>query len=103
MTFNVGGSGNANESHFDFGTVFDPKGSCSSGGAGAAGGVTGGGEAAEGEAEAVREGSLAETGTTVMTLPFAVLGLGILVFGAGLVFLDARLRSKLLTAVGARR
>ena len=47
MTFNVGGSGNANESHFDFGTVFDPKGSCSSGGAGAAGGVTGGGEAAD--------------------------------------------------------
>ncbi|WP_187346088.1 TIGR03773 family transporter-associated surface protein [Corynebacterium liangguodongii] len=103
LTFNVGGSGNANEGHFDFGTVFDPKGSCSSGGAGAAGGATGGGEAAEGGAEAVREGSLAETGTTVMTLPFAVLGLGILVFGAGLVFLDARLRSKLLTAVGARR
>ena len=51
----------------------------------------------------MREGSLAETGTTVMTLPFAMLGLGILVFGAGLVFLDARLRSKLLTAVGARR
>ena len=35
LTFNVGGSGNANEGHFDFGTVFDPKGSCSSGGAAA--------------------------------------------------------------------
>lgn len=47
-----------------------------------------------------RPDTLAETGTTVMTVPFAVLGLGVAVFGAAMCCLDTALRRKL---VGAKR
>ncbi|QPK83505.1 TIGR03773 family transporter-associated surface protein [Corynebacterium qintianiae] len=99
LTFNVGGSGNANDGHFDFGATYDPQGSCAGGAAGGAGSSNGsstGGETA-------RDGNLAETGTTVMTLPFAVLGLGILVFGAGMIALDSRLRNRILGLTGGRQ
>lgn len=43
-----------------------------------------------------RPDALAETGTTVMTVPFAVLGLGMVVFGAAMCCLDTALRRKLL-------
>ena len=48
-----------------------------------------------------RPDALAETGTTVMTVPFAVLGLGVAVFGAAMCCLDTALRRKLLA--GAKR
>ena len=48
-----------------------------------------------------RPDTLAETGTTVMTVPFAVLGLGVAVFGAAMCCLDTALRRKLLA--GAKR
>lgn len=94
LTFEVGGAGNADEGHFDFGTAYDAEGDCGAGAGAAAGagaGASGGGA----------PGALADTGTTVMTLPFAMLGLGLLVFGAGLVTLDSRLRRRLLGALGA--
>ena len=111
LTFNVGGAGNADDGHFDFGATYDPEGSCSTGAAGAgakggggtaqaAGGATSGGTAAA-AGQATRGGELAETGTTVMTLPFAVLGLGILVFGGGMVALDTRLRKRIFATVGS--
>lgn len=117
LTFNVGGAGNADEGHFDFGATFDAQGSCSGGAAPAGGAAAGNGAAAGSDAAAggttassggsaadasgaTRSGELAETGTTVMTLPFAVLGLGILVFGGGVVALDTRLRNRILGAAG---
>lgn len=47
-----------------------------------------------------RPDTLAETGTTVMTVPFAVLGLGVAVFGAAMCCLDTALRRKLLALAG---
>ena len=44
--------------------------------------------------------TLAETGTTVMTVPFAILGLGVAVFGAAMCCLDTALRRKLLARAG---
>lgn len=77
LVFVVGGQGNANDGHFDVGSILELCGA--SGEHGGAGGAVGeGGEA------------LADTGTTVMTVPFAVLGLGILVFGAGAVQLSRK-------------
>lgn len=47
-----------------------------------------------------RPDTLAETGTTVMTVPFAILGLGVAVFGAAMCCLDTALRRKLLALAG---
>ena len=92
LTFNVGTPGNADSGHFDFGSMFDPEGSC----AAAAGQSNNSGNNTEARPEA-----LAETGTTVMTVPFAILGLGVLVFGGGMMCLDSALRRRLLGAFGA--
>ena len=43
-----------------------------------------------------RPDALAETGTMVMAVPFAILGLGMVVFGAAMCVLDTALRRKLL-------
>lgn len=82
LTFVVGGKGNADSGHFDFGTVFDPQGSCSSD---SAAGGTGGSGGSAGAASGAAGGSLADTGMSIMTLPFAILGVGVLVFGAGMI------------------
>lgn len=79
LTFVVGGQGNANDGHFDFGAVFDPKGDCGAAGAGGSG---------------ASSGALANTGLTTMTLPFAVMGLGVAVFGAGMVRLTRKLERR---------
>ncbi|TVX82628.1 TIGR03773 family transporter-associated surface protein [Corynebacterium sp. NML180780] len=114
LTFEVGGSGNADDGHFDFGSVYDAEGDC--GGAGAAGTGSAGpaGSADSGSESAAaggaqrpasgsRSGGLAETGPTVMTLPIAVLGIGVLVFGGGMLCLDTALRRRLLAALGATK
>ena len=72
--------------------MFDPEGSC----AAAAGQSNNSGNNTE-----ARPDALAETGTTVMTVPFAILGLGVLVFGGGMMCLDSALRRRLLGAFGA--
>ncbi len=88
LTFVVGGKGNADSGHFDFGTVFDPQGSCSSdSAAGGTGGSGGSADAASGAAG----GSLADTGMSIMTLPFAILGVGVLAFGAGMIRISRKL------------
>ena len=88
LTFVVGGKGNADSGHFDFGTVFDPQGSCSSdSAAGGTGGSGGSADAASGAAG----GSLADTGMSIMTLPFAILGVGVLVFGVGMIRISRKL------------
>lgn len=89
LTFNVGEAGNADSGHFDFGSIFDPEGSCSGG--------------ATTPHDAARSGDLAETGTSVMTVPFAILGLGVAVFGAAMCTLDTALRCRLLALAGARK
>ena len=124
LTFEVGGDGNANDGHFDFGSVFDPEGDCGEAGSGASGSGNGAGsgdsaggnnDASTGKtggagandtantANTMRSGGLAETGPTVMTLPIAVLGLGILVFGGGMMSLDTALRRRVLAAFGAEQ
>lgn len=62
----------------------------------------GGGPAQPGalSSEGTRPDALAETGTTVMTVPFAILGLGVAVFGAAMCVLDTALRRKLLALAG---
>lgn len=85
LTFVVGGQGNANSGHFDFGSLFDAQGNC---GAAPASGM--GGDAI-GAAGASGGGSLADTGMSIMTVPFAILGLGVLVFGAGMVRLSRKI------------
>ncbi|WP_311390291.1 choice-of-anchor M domain-containing protein [Corynebacterium haemomassiliense] len=50
-----------------------------------------------------RPDTLAETGTTVMTVPFAILGLGVAVFGAAMCCLDTALRRKLLALAGVEK
>ena len=58
---------------------------------------------AQRSASGSRSGGLAETGPTVMTLPIAVLGIGVLVFGGGMLCLDTALRRRLLAALGATK
>lgn len=107
LTFDVGGSGNANDGHFDFGSVFEAEGECAqpvaandlNEGAGQ-GQHQSQGQSLQEPAPAQRSGALAETGTTVMTLPVAVLGLGVFVFGAGWLCLDASLRRRVAAAWG---
>lgn len=123
LTFEVAGEGNADDGHFDFGSMFDAE--CSQEGEtlSVAADDSNGSvpeERALSEPEATsndhaqqqtqqdaapeqRTGALAETGTTVMTLPIAVLGLGILVFGGGMLCLDTALRRRLLAAFGVEQ
>ncbi|MCT1449579.1 TIGR03773 family transporter-associated surface protein [Corynebacterium sp. p3-SID1194] len=89
LTFVVGGKGNADSGHFDFGAIYDAKGSCSSGGGGAAGGA--GGSSGSAAASGTAGGSLADTGMSIMTVPFAILGIGVLVFGAGMIRISRKL------------
>lgn len=91
LTFVVGGKGNADSGHFDFGAIYDAKGSCSSGGGG--GGAAGGAGGSSGSAAAsgTAGGSLADTGMSIMTVPFAILGIGVLVFGAGMIRISRKL------------
>lgn len=65
----------------------------------------GGGPAQPGalSSEGTRPDELAETGTTVMTVPFAILGLGVAVFGAAMCFLDTALRRRLLGLAGGQQ
>ena len=107
LTFEVGSAGNADDGHFDFGSVYDAEGDCGEAhAAGSAGTIGSTGSAGTGEtagATATRNGALAETGTTVMTLPIAVLGLGILVFGGGMLCLDTALRRRIFAALGVEQ
>lgn len=109
LTFEVGGVGNADDGHFDFGSVYDAEGDCgethegTAGSAGATGSTGSAGTAEAASTTATRTGALAETGTTVMALPIAVLGLGILVFGGGMLCLDTALRRRLLAAFGVEQ
>lgn len=113
LTFEVGGVGNADDGHFDFGSVYDAEGDCgetheagttgNAGAAGGAGGADSAGAAETADASSTRNGALAETGTTVMTLPIAVLGLGILVFGGGMLCLDTALRRRIFAALGVEQ
>ncbi|WP_288792272.1 TIGR03773 family transporter-associated surface protein [uncultured Corynebacterium sp.] len=109
LTFDIGGAGNANDGHFDFGSVFDEEGECAQPVvASNANPAPDQGETQlqsqdhqqQDVAPAQRGGALAETGTTVMTLPVAVLGLGVFVFGAGWLCLDASLRRRVAAAWG---
>ncbi|WJY67897.1 choice-of-anchor M domain-containing protein [Corynebacterium auris] len=89
LTFHVGeGGGNANDGHFDLGGQFDPAGGdCASGAVASGASDNASASAAQGSPAASNrpqaQGTLAETGTTLMTLPFAILGVGLLVFGIG--------------------
>ena len=109
LTFEVGGVGNADDGHFDFGSVYDAEGDCgethegTAGSAGDTGSTGSAGTAETASTTATRTGALAETGTTVMALPIAVLGLGILVFGGGMLCLDTALRRRLLAAFGVEQ
>lgn len=92
ITFQVGGAGgNATDGHFDLGGQFDPAGGdCAAGGSGTSGtatsGAAGGSSQAGAAAPAAKgKGTLADTGTSMMTLPFAILGVGLLAFGIGVV------------------
>lgn len=89
LTFVVGGKGNADSGHFDFGAIYDAKGRCSSGGGGAAGGA--GGSSGSAAASGTAGGSLADTGMSIMTVPFAILGIGVLVFGSGMTRISRKL------------
>ncbi|WP_342319622.1 choice-of-anchor M domain-containing protein [Corynebacterium mayonis] len=76
LTFHVGGGASAaNDGHFDLGAEFNAAG----GDCGAAG--VGGSSNASQNAK----GTLAQTGSTFMTLPYAALGLGMIALGAGVV------------------
>ena len=96
LTFTVGGSGNANSGHFDFGADITTDGDCASGAAGAAGGAAGGG-AAGGDAgsAANADGSLADTGSTSAMLALAIAGAGLIALGAGVMYM---LRTNALSA-----
>ena len=83
LTFVVGGQGNANNGHFDFGALYDDQANCGTGPASGTGGASG--------ASSTGGGSLADTGMSIMTIPFAILGLGVLVFGAGMVRVSRKL------------
>ncbi|MDY5786227.1 TIGR03773 family transporter-associated surface protein, partial [Corynebacterium sp.] len=93
LTFHVGeDGGNAREGHFDLGGVFNPDGGdCDTAGSNSASAK--GGSGAQGTSGASGAGGkLAETGSNVMTLPFTVLGLGLVVFGIGVAYFTAALR-----------
>lgn len=96
LTFTVGGSGNANSGHFDFGADITTDGDCASGAAGAAGGAAGGG-AAGGDAgsAANADGSLADTGSTSAMLALTIAGAGLIALGAGVMYM---LRTNALSA-----
>lgn len=74
LTFVVGGAGNANDGHYDFGPAVDPNGQdhCA--------------------APAAGSGKLADTGTTVFTVPGAIFGLGALIFGAAVLYVSRVVR-----------
>ena len=99
LTFTVGGSGNANSGHFDFGADITTDGDCASGAAGAAGGAAGGG-AAGGDAgsAANADGSLADTGSTSAMLALAIAGAGLIALGAGVMYM---LRTNAMSAESA--
>lgn len=84
LTFTVGGSGNANSGHFDFGASVTTDGDCASGadGSGAAGAA--GGDAGT---AANADGSLADTGSTSAMLALAIAGAGLIALGAGVVYM----------------
>lgn len=89
LTFTVGGSGNANSGHFDFGASVTTDGDCASGaadgsGAGGAGGGAAGGDAGS---AANADGSLADTGSTSAMLALAIAGAGLIALGAGVVYM----------------
>ena len=97
LTFKVGGAGNANSGHFDFGADVTTSGDCDAGGsanggsAGAAGtGGAGGDSASAAGSNAGGSGSsadaLANTGMANGTLPLLIVGLGITAFGAGMIY-----------------
>ncbi|MCX2162721.1 TIGR03773 family transporter-associated surface protein [Corynebacterium auriscanis] len=94
LTFNVGGAGNANAGHFDFGADVTTSGNCDggTGAAGATGGMGGAGADGLGAAGSGADGagsganSLANTGMTSGTLSLLVVGLGITALGAGIVY-----------------
>lgn len=77
LTFVVGGTGNANDGHYDFGPAVDPNGQdhCAAAATGAA-----------------DSGQLADTGTTVFTVPGAIFGLGALFFGAAVLYVSRVVR-----------
>ncbi|STD03539.1 choice-of-anchor M domain-containing protein [Corynebacterium renale] len=74
LTFVVGGAGNANDGHYDFGPAVDPNGQdhCA--------------------APLAGSGKLADTGTTVFTVPGAIFGLGALIFGAAVLYVSRVVR-----------
>lgn len=78
LKFVVGGSGNANDGHYDFGPAVDPNGQdhCAIA-AGAAG---------------KNAGVLADTGTTVFTVPGVILGCGVVIFGAAVLYVSRAVR-----------
>lgn len=84
LTFIVGGSGNANSGHFDFGSTVSTDAQCA--GEAAAGGA--GAAAGSGETTGSSAGgqALAETGASPMTISLLVIGLGTLVLGGGVLY-----------------
>lgn len=89
LTFTVGGSGNANSGHFDFGASVTTDGDCASGAADGSGAAGAGGSAAGGDAGAASgaDGSLADTGSTSAMLALAIAGAGLIALGAGVVYM----------------
>ena len=89
LTFTVGGSGNANSGHFDFGASITTDGDCAAGAAGGSGAGGEGSAAAGGDAgsAATSDGSLADTGSTSAMLALAIAGVGLIALGAGVVYM----------------
>ncbi|WP_034986237.1 TIGR03773 family transporter-associated surface protein [Corynebacterium jeikeium] len=89
LTFTVGGSGNANSGHFDFGATVTTDGDCASGAEGGSGAAGAGGGAAGGDAGTASgaDGSLADTGSTSAMLALAIAGAGLIALGAGVVYM----------------
>ncbi len=89
LTFNVGGAGNADDGHFDFGAIIEPEGDCGGGAGGAGGsgasGGSGGGSGASGGTSS-GSGQLANTGVDNMTAALGLLGLGVIVLGASYMY-----------------
>lgn len=115
VQFEVGGSGNANDGHFDLGTIFEP-GSCAPAAAKSSSNTASTSSTSTSSTSAksassttsttsakststssttpatttsakptTREGDLAETGPTSLTVPLALAGVGLSALGAGLV------------------
>lgn len=89
LTFTVGGSGNANSGHFDFGSSITTDGDCAAGADGAAGGSgsADGGAGGSGSGATNSDGSLADTGSTSAMLALAIAGAGLIALGAGVVYM----------------